>query len=289
MPGETDWESNWVKLKFTSGAYEFTGPEIMQTFITAELDNNNRYSKYLFLVTESKNKLSLGGFEMFAKPVSGPEQPTQDYMTPLINDDFEEVKTACSAACTTPYGLVITGGRNTSVCNQAMLYWPHAINKYDGSFTQFGIPRSLPNLQTSRMQHGMVWHNGKIYAIGGRDSSNVIEGDTFAEYLDYNSSMSWQKINKDAIKPDGNTTVESMKRFNHGVCRFGDEIFIFGGQKTSARLNNAYAWNPDTNVVRRLTDLPQGLSPCCAVPFGSKIYVIGMSTDTDLKIYEYTP
>ena len=290
LPGQTGWESDWDNLKFTTGNYEFVGPQIKQTFITAELNNNKKYSKYLFLVTESENRLALGGFEMFAKPVSGPEEPTQDYMTPLKNDNLEEVKTTYSAACATPYGLAITGGRNTNVCNHAMLYWPHAINKYDGSFTQFGIPRSLPDLSEARMQHALVWHKGKIYAIGGKGASEVCAGDSFAEYLDYNnSSMTWQQIDKDSVKPDGNDTVESLKRFNHGACSFGNEIFIFGGQSTSARLKTAYAWNPDTSVVRRLTDLGQGLSPCCAVPFGSKIYVIGMSSDTEMRIYEYTP
>ena len=277
------------------GTTVFSGPQVEKTFITAELNNDSKYNKYLFRVTDfDGSALILSGFEMFAKPVSGPEQPTQDYMTPLKNDDLEEIKGSDSAACSTPYGLVVTGGRNpeahgTNTCNHAILYWPHAINKYDGKYTEFGIPRSLPNLLTSRMQHTLVWHKGKIYAIGGKDSDTPRKEDSFAEYLDYNSSMSWQQIKKEIFKPDGNTTVESLKRFGHGACSFGDEIFIFGGQKTSARLNNAYAWNPDTNVVRRLTDLPQGLSPCCAVPFGSKIYVIGMSTDTDLKIYEYTP
>jgi hypothetical protein len=77
-----------------------------------------------------------------------------------------------------------------------------------------------------------------------------------------------------------------------GACSFGDEIFIFGGQKGSRSsdiLNTAYAWNPETKEVRALTNLTESLSPCCAVAYASKIYVIGMNTSNKLKIYEYTP
>ncbi len=77
-----------------------------------------------------------------------------------------------------------------------------------------------------------------------------------------------------------------------GACSFGDEIFIFGGQKGSRSsdiLNTAFAWNPETKAVRKLTVMDEALSPCCAVAYASKIYVIGMNTSNKLKIYEYTP
>ena len=291
---DENWETTWTALQFTNGNTEFVGPLVEKTFITAEVNNNKKYSKYLFRVTAKAGNLALGGFELFSKPVDGPEPPSSDYLSALKNDDFEEVKAGLSAACATPYGIFVTGGRNpgahgTNTCDHAMLYWPHAINKYDGKFTQYGIPRSLPNMKTSRMQHAMVWHKGRIYAIGGKDSDNARKEDNFAEYFDYETLSDWTKIKKEEFLPDRNTTVEQLKRFNHGACSYGEEIFIFGGENENGKLKNAFAWNPDSGKVRQINFPDVELSPCSAVVYGSKIYIIGMGSDNKMKIYEYAP
>ncbi len=103
--------------------------------------------------------------------------------------------------------------------------------------------------------------------------------------------MEWTKIESSSYHfMDSGKTVGDLSRFNHGACSFGDEIFIFAGKRGSNKLSNAYAWNPETGVVREIY-FPEStyLSPCCAVPFGSKIYVIGMNSASVLKIFEYTP
>ena len=309
------WENDWEELTFTDNTKEFVGPVISKSFITAELNNNKKYKKYLFVATElaDSSSLVLNGFEVFASPVS--EASLDDYLTPMLNDNLKEVTVSNSAACATPYGLVVSGGieGTANATTTALLYWPHAINKYDGNYYQFGIPRSLPNFRCRRANHSLVWHKGKIYAIGGRINSltNYVTNGTlsegggtakntaFIECLDFNSNMIWSDATVDTSTPSNgsftfrlNQTIDELYRYNHGACSFGDEIFIFGGQKGSRSsdiLNTAFAWNPETKAVRKLTVMDEALSPCCAVPYGSKIYIIGMNSSNELKIYEYTP
>ena len=316
VPGNTNWEDDWDLLPFSDNTNEFNGPIITETFITAELNNNKKYNKYLFVVTgKSDTTLRLTGFEVFTSPVS--DAALDNYLTPMLNDNTNEVAVGNSAACMTPYGIVVNGGFDGSAnaTTTTLLYWPHAINKYDGNFYQYGISRSLPNLLCRRGNHALVWHKGKIYAIGGRLNTlpdnyvynGVLSGASskniaFIECLDYNSNMIWTNANVDNSTPPNPSNasytfspkvdISNLYRYNHGACSFGDEIFIFGGQKgtsTNDLLNTAYAWNPETKAVRALTNLTESLSPCCAVPYGSKIYVIGMNSSNILKIYEYTP
>ena len=110
-------------------------------------------------------------------------------------------------------------------------------------------------------------------------------------------------INHSDFKPvSADITVANMLGFYQGVCSYGDEIFIFGGQdqKSNGFSAAAYAWNPETGRVRKLRSLPdpsdpvkpQALSPCSAVVFGSKIYIYGMNNSASSAkpvFFEYTP
>lgn len=287
--------SIWKPILFTNDSYSFVGPDVNNTFVTAEVKAPQKYKYYLIKVYEfygtTTNAMRMIGFEMFSSPEKD-ELPSEDYLTPLRDDDLSEVKAGLSAACATPYGLVTTGGlKGTTATTTALLYWPHAVNKYDGQYTQYGISRSLPGLNCARSNHALIWHKGKIYAIGGMKDNSVISDENFVECLDYNNNMQWNSI------PVNSSISAPIHRYNFGACSFGDEIFVFGGQNgegTSKNLSSAYAWNPETGNVRKLTDLHEPLSPCSAVAFGSKIYVIGMGSGSSsgsgsLKIYEYTP
>ena len=268
--------------------------------ITADVEPDNRYQYYLikFEKSEPKNLLLLG-FELYAtKPDSNEEPPTEDYLTPMLKDDNSSpYNLGYSGACATPYGIVVAGGIKNNgdedtydTSNKALMYWPHAINKYDGVFKGLGISRSLPTMNVRRQHFSLVWHKGKIYAIGGKDSTEVVSGNNFAEYLDYNDSMTWVTKQANSYTPNTESFMNDLKRYDHGACSFGDEIFIFGGRHThdGAALNDAYAWNPDTGRVRTLSPMNKTLAPCSAVAFGSKIYVIGMN-GTTLHVLEYTP
>ncbi len=284
--------SGWVPLEFTNDSDTFEGPNGYRTFITAEIKKPKKYRYYLFQVTEkldpSKTIYRLLGFELYATKVV---DTLGDSLTPMMTDDMGEVKAHSNAACATPYGLAITGGYNNTIATTtSLLYWPHAINKFDGSSTQFGISRSLPFMNQARYNHSLVWHKGKIYAIGGQPtSSSVVDKNNFAELFDYNQNiMTWQTATPSLIVYADGLSENDLKRHSQGCCSFGNEIFIFGGSNGTTNLKTAIAWNPETNVMRKLTDLPEKLSPCSAVAYGSKIYVFGMS-GSNFKIYEYAP
>lgn len=299
-------DSRWTQIKFTGNNYIFNNPynsannyNVDSIFVTAELDNTIKYNHYMFYVEEklSRSNLHLIGFELYAVPTSDsvPDTTTEDNLTPMLDDDLSEVKASNGAACSTPYGLVYTGGLDSgNAIQSSLLYWPQAINKYDGTYYKYGIPRSLPNMVKARANHALVWHKGKIYAIGGKatsDDEDVLATSDFIEVLDYNKQMVWEKYSKPLKYVDGAN--DDIERFNHGACSFGDEIFIFGGSDQDHVRISAIAFNPETGVIRKLTDMDDSnkLNPCVAVPFGSKIYIFGNDAagTHPLKILEYTP
>ena len=284
-------------------------PLIDTSFVTYEFGNNTPYQYYLvkFESVADSSNFELAGLELYSGTGSGNsssiEVPNDNYLTSLVDDKLNNIRCDSAAACSTPYGLTITGGQfektedNYLATKTALLYWPHAINKYDGQYYEYGISRSLPEMNNPRMQHSLVWHKGKIYAIGGNNNniSNSYGGDDFAEFLDYNSTKIWDNGHKESdngymswvcytyfksfIFDYADGSIDDLKRSNHGACSFGDEIFIFGGQRgTNSFLSDAYAWNPETGVVRKLNNIKDEngntytLSPCCAVPFGSICY-----------------
>lgn len=106
------------------------------------------------------------------------------------------------------------------------------------------------------------------------------------------SRLNWLSVDENDYAYINGAKKSDLKRSNHGVCSFGDEIFIFGGEINNDRNSQAIsniAINPETKVVRRLTSLPLKLTNCDAVVYGSKIYVIGMNFEHNLTFYEYTP
>ena len=301
--GTGDVGSEWEPIKFTddkttTDQTTFKGPQIRSTFITAEIETPKKYSYYLikFYKNNDDDTIRLVGFEMFSCPAKETEKPVSDYLTPMLDDNIKEITVGNSAACSTPYGLVTSGGFvGSNATTTTILYWPHAVNRFDGNFNQYGISRSLPSLKTARTNHAIVWHKGKVYAIGGKNAGDGPHNDedNFIEVLDFNGDkIEWAKATIASYTFNPNQSIGGLYRYNHGACSFGDEIFIFGGQTgTNNHLDTAYAWNPETKKVRKLTNIECSLSPCCAVSYGSKIYIMGNDKDESnmFKVFEYTP
>lgn len=301
--------TGWTLIKSVSGL-----DGISKCWVPIDLENNTKYKHYLFYCDDKDgNYLSLGGVELWADgDASFDSDNPSERLTGMLTDSCEPVKIGANAACATPYGLVVSGGHfnpTDYATNTVTLYWPHAINMYDGVHTEYGISRSLPALNPARFNHSMVWHKGRLYVLGGAlDATHKLAGSaegTYAAYLDGISSgiPQWVSINHSDFKPvSADITVAGMLGFYQGVCSYGDEIFIFGGQdkQASGFSASAYAWNPETGRVRKLRSLPepsdpakvQALSPCSAVVFGSKIYIYGMNNSTSPAtpvFFEYTP
>ena len=219
-------------------------------------------------------------------------------MTKIMNDarDTTYTKLTGAAACMTPYGIVTAGGLSTGGVTQAgaYVYWPHAIDKYtDATNHSFGISRSLPPINTVVFGHSLVWHKGKVYRIGGYTggTTNALNIDIF----DFDNNI-WTPVNYNSaayFTDITGATVTLAQPAYAAVCSFGDEIFIFGGIISTTFQNTAYAWNPETSVVRQLANMPAARAYFSAVPCGSSIYLIGggsSATPTDNSpIHKYTP
>ena len=298
------YTDTWTLLGEFSGLKKNTG------LTPYEFDNDTAYNSYLFKILDFEDGVRYNGkdfcilskLELWTKDasVSDNEDATENYLTPLLTDELGSVKVGVGACCASPYGLVMSGGNyddsgSAKATGTVLLYWPHAVNKYDGQLYEYGISRSLPELNYPRMQHSMVWHKGKIYVIGGttklNDKSKNLANAEFIEYWDYNENMHWVATDSTKIYLNDGATLDECRRHNHASVSFGDEIFVFGGSDKDGKTKTAYAWNPDTNVIRKINNMPEALYPCSAVAFGSKIYIIGMSitSPSTLKIYEYTP
>ena len=292
-------EENWRCLG------DFSGLKGCSEILTYEFSNPDTYRHYLFKMVDcDRSECDISKLELWSSSSSAgssSETPTDNYLTPLLDDDLKSIKVGATACCATPYGLVMAGGHvdnngSSYATTTALLYWPHAVNKYDGTYYEYGISRSLPPLNNKRFNHTLVWHKGIIYAIGGSESLNSAfkpyDKDKFIEYLDYNKEMNWKIYSSYIFVDDANEA--SLGRYYHGACSFRDEIFIFGGRtnsNTSGRLTGAFAFNPETGVVRKIEDLPGAIyPPISAVAYGAKIYVAGRdSTGQKLVMYEYTP
>lgn len=293
----------WTPLLFSNNSFEVSTDSISNRMITVELNNTKKYKHYLIEFADagpssSDNLIAISGFELYAQQ-SNEVSIDDDYLTGLEDDNRAAVKAGAGACCATPYGLVYTGGHVAEsgyATNTALLYWPHAIDKYDGTYYKNGISRSLPSLGQARYNHAMVWLKGKIYCVGGaKDSSYTAVGiNQFFEYLPTINTgagnLQWKYISDTDINNPDSTLNNQLPRYYHGCCAFGDEIFIFGGQTgaTTGGLNTAFAYNPETTDLRQLANLPMALSPCCAVAYGSKIYIIGKNGGKNY-MYEYTP
>ena len=301
--------SAWVPIGFAGlpdgNDGEFTGPNenAGNTYITAEIKNPTPYKHYLFQVkdtTDSSKDLRLVGFEMFSS--NSRVAIDDDYLTGLETDNRGEVNVGAGACCATPYGLVYTGGhvKNSNVANYAtntaLLYWPHAIDKFDGAHYKNGISRTLPSLNGNRFNHAMVWHKGKIYCVGGaiNGDHDLVDKNNFFEFLPTMdtggaSPLAWKTIGASNISNPDSSMVDKLPRYYMGCCSYGDEIFIFGGiDSTGNATSSAYAYNTETGDLRELTSLSTAMSPCCAVVYGSKIYILGKAGSKTM-LYEYTP
>lgn len=218
--------------------------------------------------------------------------PSEPIMTKMLNDVRSPLALQQGAACTTPFGIMVAGGvyAASQATSTATIYWPHAIDYYNSSTDMsYGISRSLPLLPQATANHCLVWHKGKVYRVGGNGTGDATGALDNINIFDF-STNSWATMTSNTGGFD--TAFDFTKRNAAAACSFGDEIFIFGGlDEAGKRRIDGAAWNPTTNQVRKLGDLPKTSGSngtfyhtvcMSAVPYGSFIYLIGgagISTD----------
>lgn len=162
-----------------------------------------------------------------------------------------------------------------------------------GEPSSSGISREITPMNTAVFGHSLVWHKGKIYRIGGYTAGTATA--TNINIFDFDTN-SWTSVSHNVASFTniaGNIVTFGQPAYA-AVCSFGDEIFVFGGLANGGTfLNTAYAWNPETSVVRQLGNMPAARAYFSAVPCGSSIYLLGggsAATPTaNSPVHKFTP
>jgi hypothetical protein len=270
--------ADWTTLH-TVASLTTTDEEIWHTYY---LDTPAMYRHYrLVCLTTWTSDIELWEIEYYSTQTTPPA--TEPILTKTMNNYRTPVKLQAGAACTTPYGIVIAGGLDDTgnATSTAMVYWPHAIDHYNSATDQqWGICSSLPPMPQSATNHCLVWHNGKLYRVGGNDSGSLVGGAfSDVDVFDFETNA-WSTIAVSTDFTDRNLA---------GACSLGDEIFIFGGLNSAGTpRTDAAAWNPETGKVRKFGNIPvtsgTGINSIhsvgiTAVPYGPYIYLIGGAVD----------
>lgn len=111
----------------------------------------------------------------------------------------------------------------------------------------------------ARLGHDAIWHQGKIYVVGGEgkgDASRVLIFDP--------ATNSWSKG-------------ASMPTPRHHVSAFvhKDKIYVAGGQAHGNVVRTVEVYDPRTNAWSRAPDLPAYMSGANTVSVGGRIYGFG--------------
>jgi len=170
--------------------------------------------------------------------------------------------------------LYVVGGYKTVGSNNQV---SQSVYKYDPTSNSWSTVAPLP---VPRVNHGLVTVNGKIYAIGGQNSTGVL--DSIYEYDP--STDTWTAKNP---MPQANM------QFSTAVVN--DKIYIIGGCDFVNDLKSVYEYDPVNETWTQKQNLPSLMARNCSVFDGNKIYTMGGMLDRLIYIdiidtvYSYSP
>lgn len=136
---------------------------------------------------------------------------------------------------------------------------------------------STNHIVTARFGHGTVYLNGKIYVLGGLNTSGVVSSFEVID-LGYQQKASLPVATK-----------------CYGKTELNGNIYVMGGvtqvNGVETYTKSVYMYDPSTDKWTPKADLPVYLKSVSAISAYGKIYVIGGETPTDPSnsIYEYNP
>lgn len=103
----------------------------------------------------------------------------------------------------------------------------------------------LPDMPRARDHFSPIVIDNKIYAIGGRDTGDVIWEDTILEIDVYDiENQTWETLTEENNIP--------TPRAGAAYARFGDEILVLGGEDAERAYEIVEAFNVFTNEWRTL-------------------------------------
>jgi N-acetylneuraminic acid mutarotase/subtilisin family serine protease len=170
--------------------------------------------------------------------------------------------------------LYVVGGHKLVGSN---IEFSQSVYKYDPTSNSWSTVASLP---VPRVNHGLVTVNGKIYAIGGNNSTGVL--DSIYEYDPLTDT--WTA--KDPV-PQAN--------FQFSTAVINDKIYIIGGSDSAEDLSSVYEYDPSDETWTEKQSLPSVMARNCSVFDGNKIYTMGGMLDRIINIdvidtvYSYSP
>ena len=162
------------------------------------------------------------------------------------------------SACSTPNGIIITGGAHTPYNIRAVSY-----------LFDFKEWKNLPPMTYPRYHHRAVFHDNAVYVIGGLDSNHT----KLSAVEKYHHSGKW-------------IGVSPMETgiFRPVVVSFDGAIFVFS-------LSKLFKYNSQTNEWEtKKKGVPYKWPFLCdAVPFKNNIYVIGVADMWGQTFWAYQP
>jgi DNA-binding CsgD family transcriptional regulator len=164
--------------------------------------------------------------------------------------------------------IYIFGGWNGSqVVNNAYVYDPHS-----------KLWSELPPMPTARSFAGAVAVGGKIYVIGGWNG---------------NQALTVNEVYLPDLSGGGSRWVQASRlpsgRYGMGIANLADIIFIIGGKGSDEKLTVIALSPEEPNWGQIEAPLQSGWSFLGAVTVGTRLYLLGGSTDEGLsnQIWSY--
>jgi len=128
----------------------------------------------------------------------------------------------------------------------------------------------MPDMPRERDHFQAVIHNGKLYAVGGREGGDAgFFNQTIAEVdvFDF-ATNTWSTL----------PTTLPTPRAAAGTVLIGDEIIVIGGEGNGQAYDTVEAYNIVTGTWRTLTPAPIARHGAQAAVFNNEIYIVAGST-----------
>ena len=249
---------HFAKLLASFVRFPYCTPEYLERRRN-ELSSCEEFFDNSFPPRKSFEKLIIIGTNHIDGPI---EISYNDHFHSVWTDltDLPDHRLSNFSACSTPNGIIITGGmRNPkNICGESYLF----------DFKQW---RNLPPLICPRYHHKALFHDNAVYVIGGLDSNHR----KLAAVEKYDHTEQWTEVSP-----------METRIFRPVVASFDGAIFLFSFSELFKYNSKTDEWEAKKQGVPH-----ENLSPllCDAVPFKNKIYVIGTSDMWGETFWAYQP
>ena len=172
-------------------------------------------------------------------------------------------------------GTVLYNGKIYMACGITLGHTSGTNNWFDEYDPATDTWKVLPDAPHKRDHFHAVVLNGKLYCIGGRNTSYHELGNFGAFF-----GAVTREIDCYDFKAGTWTTLDSKLPTGSaagGVAVLNGKIIYFGGETSSTALNKCWAFDPQAQTWNQLADLNLGRHGSQAIVYDNKIYIAGGS------------